>query len=341
MDPSTLSMDDSNRGPKIVFNRMLGWDDHVIGVALTLLIVYTSLLTAAVVNGLGRHILTIQPPTKAVMALKEAYIGIVIIVIGCSLSKTSFAITLLRIVSQKWQIVVLWFIIVTMNLVMLLCAVFYIAQCENPESLWNQKVKSKCWDPAFATNFAIFAGAYSAFMDIVLAMLPWTVILNLQMKNKEKFGVACAMSLGLFAGAMAIVKTSYLPDLSKQMDFTYYCGDVVIWGGSETAVTIVAASIPSLRKLFQSLRSSDRSGSYKYSGSYPLSSSKGHSVLSKGNNNVSVIRDEHKHDDRSDKSILGGASWSGSNIKQTNEILVSYEDKSYRDRPNQVHSTLP
>lgn len=115
----------------------------------------------------------------------------------------------------------------------------------------------------------------------------------------------------------------------------------MIWGGTETAVTIIAASIPSLRKLFQSLRSSGKSNSYKYSGSYPLHSSKGHTMLSKGGNTSSAVREEHKLDDRSDKSILGGSSWTGSNIKQTNEITVSYEDKSLRDNPREVHSTIP
>lgn len=34
-------------------------------------------------------------------------------------------------------------------------------------------------------------------MDICLAMLPWPIILKLQMRKKEKFGVAIAMSMGL------------------------------------------------------------------------------------------------------------------------------------------------
>lgn len=34
-------------------------------------------------------------------------------------------------------------------------------------------------------------------MDIALAMLPWTVIWGLQMKVKEKIGVAIAMSCGV------------------------------------------------------------------------------------------------------------------------------------------------
>ena len=39
--------------------------------------------------------------------------------------------------------------------------------------------------------------AYSAAMDITLALLPWTVIWGLQMKLQEKVGVAIAMSCGI------------------------------------------------------------------------------------------------------------------------------------------------
>lgn len=39
--------------------------------------------------------------------------------------------------------------------------------------------------------------AYSAIVDFVLALLPWNIILKLQMKRIEKIGVAVAMSLGL------------------------------------------------------------------------------------------------------------------------------------------------
>jgi hypothetical protein len=43
----------------------------------------------------------------------------------------------------------------------------------------------------------IYPIAYSGAMDLVLALLPWTVILKLQMKMKEKIGVALAMSMGV------------------------------------------------------------------------------------------------------------------------------------------------
>jgi hypothetical protein len=34
-------------------------------------------------------------------------------------------------------------------------------------------------------------------MDFVLALLPWTILWNLQMKRTEKIGAGIAMSLGV------------------------------------------------------------------------------------------------------------------------------------------------
>jgi hypothetical protein len=39
--------------------------------------------------------------------------------------------------------------------------------------------------------------AYSGAQDFVLALLPWTIVWKLQMRKKEKLGVAFAMSLGI------------------------------------------------------------------------------------------------------------------------------------------------
>jgi hypothetical protein len=41
----------------------------------------------------------------------------------------------------------------------------------------------------------MFAAGYSAGMDIILAIIPWTVIMKLNMAFKEKLGVAICMSL--------------------------------------------------------------------------------------------------------------------------------------------------
>jgi len=148
---------------------------------------------------IGKHIETIENQSIVPPALKLIYISFIIIIIGCVLSKTSFAITLLRIVTRPWMKILLWFIIITMNAVMWLCAVCYLAQCKPAAALWTPKLMgtAKCWPTIVFESIALTAGAYSGCMDLILAILPWSLLWNLQMKRGEKFGIAIAMSLGV------------------------------------------------------------------------------------------------------------------------------------------------
>lgn len=98
-------------------------------------------------------------PANISPALKLVYIGEFMVIIGCSLSKTCFAVTLLRTVTQKWQKMLLWWIIVSMNIVMGLCAILYLAQCQPTAHLWDFSIPAKCWDPAVMTYYTIAAGS--------------------------------------------------------------------------------------------------------------------------------------------------------------------------------------
>lgn len=161
------------------------------------------------------------PPEDIILAMKYVLIGEVVAIVGCCLSKTSFAFTLLRIVVEKWHKVLLWFIIISMNLVMDLCAILFVVKCIPVEGNWNTSINAKCWPIEAVNNYAIFAGgkfyllclidgkrksrpffltlakAYSGMMDFMLAHLPWKIVWSLQMKTREKIGIGLAMSLGI------------------------------------------------------------------------------------------------------------------------------------------------
>jgi hypothetical protein len=68
--------------------------------------------------------------------------------------------------------------------------------------------------------------AYSALMDLTLAFLPWKLIWGLQMKRKEKIGVAVAMSCGIFAGITAIIKTTHIPKMISMDSCEYSCSSL-------------------------------------------------------------------------------------------------------------------
>lgn len=123
-----------------------------------MLLVYTALITAATKKGLGKHVQDISSSTNLTIALKLTYIGEFLSIIACVLSKTSFAVSLLRVVVDRWQVVLLWFIIFSMNSLMWLTAILTLAQCQPSAKLWDFQIKAKCWNPSIVSKFAIVAG---------------------------------------------------------------------------------------------------------------------------------------------------------------------------------------
>jgi len=145
--------------------------------------------------GLGRHVYAVDHANEVALTL-GGNIAASFSFLAAVWSKTSFAITLLRITTgwTKWLV---WYSIVSMNIFMTLAALFIWVSCTPVEKSYNSNVDGMCWKIKPTTDYYIFASAYSAAMDIALALLPWVVIMNLQMKTKEKIGVALAMSMGV------------------------------------------------------------------------------------------------------------------------------------------------
>lgn len=89
-----------------------------------------------------------------------------------------------------------------------------------------------------------------AFIDLALALLPITVIWNLQLGWHKRLGLSILMGLGVFAFICAIIKTSKLPELNDRADITFITVSLWIWTANETNVIILAASVPTLRPLY-------------------------------------------------------------------------------------------
>lgn len=114
--------------------------------------------------GLGQHLVIVQEhPDNLIQVALLCNIGESLAIMACTLGKTSFAVTLLRIVVHRWMVFVLWFVIVTMNVVNILAALFVFLQCKDPRHLWNPMIPSDCWPSDVFTNFSLFVGGKSFF----------------------------------------------------------------------------------------------------------------------------------------------------------------------------------
>jgi apolipoprotein N-acyltransferase len=173
--------------------RHLWWDDYVLIWAWLCLLIDCCCLTYTVSLGFGKHFLAINPAVLPSMGLM-GMVGGVFAIFAVMYSKTSFAITLLRF-SEKKTRSLLWFIIISVHIALGGSALIPWIQCNPVEKNWNFMTPGKCWNPKIFSSYAIAAAAYSGAMDILLALIPWKMMWNLQMK--EKIGVATAMSMGV------------------------------------------------------------------------------------------------------------------------------------------------
>ncbi|KAK1726428.1 hypothetical protein CaCOL14_012144 [Colletotrichum acutatum] len=167
------------------------------------------------------------------------------------LSKTSFVLTFMRLVTGplRW---VLWFIVLSMNLFIAVWLPLFLNPCVAGAS-------PPCWPLQMSIKLGIFVGAYSAFMDFFLSLLPWKIVWPMHLSTRERVGICVAMSMGIFAGATGVVKVIYLFGFDSSSADTL--NHLFIWESAEISATIMAVSIPMLRKLAFSIKARDSSRS--------------------------------------------------------------------------------
>jgi hypothetical protein len=94
------------------------------------------------------------------------------------------------------------------------------------------------------TDFAVYAGAMSAFVDVVLAFYPAVVLCRSPMSLRRRVSLTATLGFGAIGGAIAIYKTFLIPDGLGHPDFSYHSAKIIIWTAIEGGTVIMAASIP-------------------------------------------------------------------------------------------------
>ncbi|KAG5984369.1 hypothetical protein E4U55_005044 [Claviceps digitariae] len=298
---------------RLWLRRVFGLDDYFMVAALLLLIAYAAVLTVAADKGLGRHLAyVIQNPQNVIDVALLSFVSQPLVVMSCAFGKTSFALTLLRVAAQRWAIVLLWFIMISMNVLHIIISFFVFLRCEDPRHLWNPSIPSECWSATLFDDISLFIGSYSAATDFILALLPWAILWKLQMKKREKFGVAVAMSFGVFAGSVAIVKILHLVANSDDKDITYSLASLLWWAGVENGLILIGACVPTLRPLLKKIFPGSSMKKEQVSNhSHQLITFSNFNVLApkkrRGQWSTTVeteIRQDDPSDDLSDRSIL-------------------------------------
>ncbi|KAH9884565.1 hypothetical protein F4778DRAFT_762659 [Xylariomycetidae sp. FL2044] len=289
-------------------------DDMVLIFSYILYLVFIVLSIYSTTLGLGKHAQDLDlarvPDLLYILPIAQFFA-----VLSVAVSKSSFILTLLALVTQAWMKAVLWFMLITINLSMVSISIVQFFQCSVPPT-------PGCVPGYAVIGLGVFAAGYSAALDLVLTAFPTMIIWNVQMKLREKVGIIICMSLGVVAGVIGIYKSSTIPAVSRSTDFTYGTALVLIWLAAEVTATIVACSIPFFRPLVRRMSK----GGTKQSNSYGLSNISGSRGLRSGHNKLGSVVDVKSvpdSDNSSDKAILGPRS---TIVRKTN-ITVAYSSE--------------
>jgi hypothetical protein len=135
--------------------------------------------------------------------------------VGQALSKTAFAVTLIKLTkgwthpAYSWA---LWFCVGSMNLFMVVKVIFQWGKICNKKSYDVYYRLDFCLDAKFRDDFKEAGNGafltfhmmrrsltrrlvYNIIMDFILASVPWIITWNLDMRKAEKIGLCITMSL--------------------------------------------------------------------------------------------------------------------------------------------------
>lgn len=119
------------------------------------ILVSSALLTAGTKYGIGLHFEDMDyanMPTVAWISIAAGFSTL----LGTTWSKTSFAITLLRLSSSRWMRWLIWFIIISVNLVLGFAAAVMWIQCWPVSKLWIYDLPGSCWPAHVVQNIMTF-----------------------------------------------------------------------------------------------------------------------------------------------------------------------------------------
>lgn len=148
--------------------------------------------------GGGRHVyyLTTQQQLQAV---KWSWISQPTAIFLFVPGKASIAMLTLRFMGRNtvWRRAILYWIIATIFIVNSLGVIFTFVQCDPPRAIWTPGLQSHCWDPKVQEHYNFFVAAYNIASDVVLALLPATIISKLNLKPRKKIALCILLGLGL------------------------------------------------------------------------------------------------------------------------------------------------
>ncbi|KAK4239504.1 hypothetical protein C8A03DRAFT_32456 [Achaetomium macrosporum] len=227
-------------------------DDYFIILAVAFDAVSFALLLVAVSYGVGRHNYYV-PHDQEVLAEKWLFLSQPPFPWSLAFSKVSISWMLLRIQrdTRWWCWTMYGFMVVSVG-VAIVSNIFQLSMCKPLYGAWDHSDPSVvCTDPKKSQASIYVTSSVTIVTDVALSLAPMTFIIHIQRPFREKIALIFVMGLGIFASSASIAKLFMVGSYGSTGDTLMDTVALTTWSMVEAQLAIIAACIPTLKRLFE------------------------------------------------------------------------------------------
>ncbi|KAF1977965.1 hypothetical protein BU23DRAFT_550616 [Bimuria novae-zelandiae CBS 107.79] len=265
-----------------VSSKTFGLDDSLMLGGFTIYIADVGFACEGARAGLGARDVDLSPKMQ-----KDSRMWLIIwmltYICGLAVIKSSICITMLRIANtMKWFRFAVFALLATTWASWATTFIGVLLLCRPIAGNWDSDLvlsgQAKC-----ATMDAMIALSYTStastiLTDLACAVLPAFLVKNMQMALRSKILVGILLSFASLASISTMVRTPYIKYYRQPMDnLPFHIGNIVLWSNIESAIGLIAGSIPSIRILVVRNLKTNKSG-----GSSPKQSAHDRNIITIG-----------------------------------------------------------
>ncbi|KAI1354864.1 hypothetical protein F5Y01DRAFT_311241 [Xylaria sp. FL0043] len=123
--------------------------------------------------------------------------------------------------------------------------------CTPRERIWRRYLPGTCVN---INAFNIFIAVFHLIFDILMLVLPQTIIWKLKLATKHKVGVSVAFSGNAIACIWAAGRVASAIHLGSSEDSSYAYSQYIMWGLAEVATAQLVFCVPTIPIVFQKMK---------------------------------------------------------------------------------------
>ncbi|OHW98901.1 hypothetical protein CSPAE12_02410 [Colletotrichum incanum] len=235
--------------------RNFSLDDSLMLGGLVIYLVDVVLACIGALSGLGTRNADLNQ-RMMVDSMKYLMIWMMLYVVALCLVKASICITTLRIATTMPKLRIAVYVLLGLTIASFITTfVGILLLCRPVEANWDASIlaegRGQCSSVTSMLGLSYTSTASTIATDLACAVLPAIILWQTQMKLSTKIMVSTVLSFGSFASICTMIRTPYIDNYKRPLDdLAFHIANIPLWSNVETAVGLIAGSLPALRQFF-------------------------------------------------------------------------------------------